>query len=80
MMEVIIIRPTETKSYLARSLDLNTKTGNRIILPGHAPSLFMLANKATVKITLDTGHLTTLSLGGGIVEVQRTLVRIIVNE
>lgn len=80
MMEVTIIKSTESASYLARALEVTTVTGNRIVLPGHAPALFLLQPRSLVIITLADGSTKQTHLSGGIIEVMRTLVRIIAEE
>ncbi len=80
-MKLRIVTPTASHTYTIDWVELNTLDGNRIIQPGHAPAVFVLAPNYDLlfKTSADGEQIFPIS-HGGIVEVTRLETTVIVQQ
>ncbi len=55
-------------------IEAQTPTGNFTILPGHAPMIVILAPNKELTMELDDGSTTLMTIAGGILEITRVSV------
>lgn len=60
-------------------VELQTKAGNLIIQPEHAPMILELQPNTPVRYCLETSKQNTVQLAGGIVHITRTSVTILID-
>lgn len=78
-MELHIIGPTSSQSFAINWLEAHSTTGNFVIKPGHAPMIALLAPNKELSMELPDGSLTLLTIPGGILEVTRTSITLILS-
>lgn len=76
-MELQIIGPTSSQSLDIRWIDVTTKQGNFVILPGHAPMIILLAPNKEVTMERADGSTVVMTVAGGFLEVTRTSLMLI---
>ncbi len=76
-MELKLIGPTSSQSIEINWLEAQTAQGNFVIKPGHAPMIVLLAPNKELSMELLDGSLTLMTLAGGILEVNRTSITLI---
>ncbi len=80
-MVVQIIRPTGKKKITVSWLEVDTNVGNFVIQRGHAPMILTLPAKKLITILLTSGKQETIEVpSGGILEVQRDSLKLLLNE
>lgn len=79
-MELKIVSPEETKTHKISWLELNTKVGNFIVQPGHAPMIVSLAEDKEVLFCLENGKQETFTPTAGIAEITRISATLILNQ
>ena len=70
-MELKIVAPEGTKIYEIIWLELNTKAGNFVIQPEHAPMIVSLTPDKDVIYCLKNGKQEIIAPTGGIAEITR---------
>lgn len=76
-MELKLIGPTSSQTMEVNWLEVQTVQGNFIIQPGHAPMIVLLAPNKELNMELLDGSHTLMTIVGGILEVSRTSVTLI---
>lgn len=79
-MELNIVGPTHRKTVLVSWVELETNVGNIVIQPGHAPMILVLARKKPVTFSLQQGTQETLDVSGGIAQVTREAINLMLND
>ncbi len=77
-MELKFIGPTSSQVMNIRWLEVQTHDGNFVIKPGHAPTIVILAPNKELTMELEDGSTTLITIAGGILEVTRTSVTLLV--
>ena len=76
-MELHLIGPTSSQVLEMNWLEVQTLGGNFTIKPGHAPLIVLLAANKELSMELLDGSLTIMTIAGGILEVTRTALTLI---
>lgn len=76
-MELKLIGPTSSQTMEINWLEVQTLHGNFVIKPGHAPMIVLLAPNKELSMELLDGSLTLMTIAGGILEIQRTFITLI---
>lgn len=76
-MELTLIGPTSSQHINVNWLEVQTLAGNFVIKPGHAPMIVVLAPNKELTMELHDGSLTLMTIAGGILEIQRTFITLI---
>ena len=71
-MELKLIGPTESQKMEINWVEIQTLQGNFVIKPGHAPLIALLAPNKEMSMELLDGSVTVMTIPGGILEVTRT--------
>lgn len=74
------IRPTSETTTLINWISIETTTGNRLVKKGHEPLLTRLRPNTELTLETDEHVITSMTLPGGIVQITRTDITIIVDE
>lgn len=77
LIKVFVMSPTSSTIFQAEWLDVNTSTGNFVIMPGHAPLVAQLAAKKNLVIGLEDGTQKIINVNDGILEVNRDTATIL---
>jgi F0F1-type ATP synthase epsilon subunit len=77
MINLTLISPDVVREFCIEWIEITTTTGNRVILPGHAPLVEQLVPKKTVTMKLPGGALKTIVLENGIVSITRDAILIV---
>ena len=77
-MELKIIRPTSSQKLKINWLEAQTNEGNLVIMPGHTPMVVLLAPNKELSIELWDCTRTLMTIAGGILEVTRTAITLII--
>lgn len=80
MFEVALISPTSQRTVSAAWLECETPRGNIVILQGHAPLVTALKPYTEVRFQNEQGAIEAIELAGGVVEVLRNSVTIIIDQ
>lgn len=80
MFEVAFITPTSNRTIIVTWLECETPRGNLIILKGHAPLVTALKPYCEVRFQNQNGTVEAVELSGGVVEVLRNSVTIIIDQ
>lgn len=80
MFEVALITPTSNRTILVTWLECETPRGNLVIQKGHAPLVTALKPFSEVRFKNEDGSVETVELAGGVVEVLRNSVTIIIDQ
>ena len=78
-MKLILVSPFSHKELEAAWIELNTPTGNLMILPEHAPTIVSLSPDQTLTYCLKSGKKETIMVHRGIAEIGRHSATIIVD-
>lgn len=76
-MEFKLIGPTSSQSIAINWLEVQTLHGNFVIQPGHAPTIVLLAPNKEISMELHDGSVTVMTIAGGILEVTRTVLTLL---
>lgn len=76
-MELKLIGPTNAQSMEINWLEVQTLEGSFVIQPGHAPMIVLLAPNKELSMELQDGSITLMTIAGGILEVTRTYLTLI---
>lgn len=76
-MELKLIGPTSSQNMEINWLEVQTLKGNFVIKPGHAPLIVLLAPNKELTMELLDGSMTLMTIPGGILEVSRTSLTLI---
>lgn len=79
-MNLQIVSPKFHKDVAIVWLELNTDIGNFVIQPGHAPTVFVLAQNKKVTYCLTTGKQESVVVPRGIADITRTHATVIIHE
>lgn len=80
-MDIHIIRPTGKKKITVSWIEVNTDVGNFVIQRGHAPMILTLPEKQPIRVLLTSGKEEIIEVpSGGILEVQRESLKLLLNE
>lgn len=71
-MELKLVGPTSSQTMAINWLEVQTLHGNFVIMPAHAPMVVLLAHNKEVTMELEDGSTTLMTIAGGILEVTRT--------
>lgn len=80
MFEVALITPTANRTVLVAWLECETSRGSLVIKEGHAPLVMALKPYSEIKFENEQGVVESLELSGGIAEVVRNSVTIILDQ
>ena len=78
-MELEIITPSSKETSTINWLELNTPTGNLVLLTGHAPSIDTLIPGKEIIFEHINGEQESILIQDGIVHITRTSATIIIN-
>lgn len=70
-MQLRIIGPTRSQKMDVNWIEVQTDTGNYVFKDGHAPIVLILSKNKEIKLEFNDGATTLMSIGGGIIEVNR---------
>jgi F0F1-type ATP synthase epsilon subunit len=76
-MNVQLVGPDSLREFSVEWLEVTTKSGNRVILPGHTPFIEQLMVQKPILMKMPGGALKTIPLEGGVMSVDRTTVLIV---
>lgn len=76
-MNFTLIGPTNSQTLEVKWLEVQTLQGNFTIKPGHAPMIIVLAPNKEISMELQDGSTTLMTVAGGILEVTRTDVTLL---
>lgn len=76
-MNLTLISPDTVREFTIEWLEVMTTTGNRVILPGHAPLIEQLVPKKSITMKLPGGAFKTIPLESGLLSVTREAVLIV---
>ena len=76
-MELKLVGPTRAQSMNIHWLEVQTQQGNFVIMPGHAPMVVLLAHNKEITMELEDGSTTLMTIVGGILEVTRDSLTLI---
>jgi len=79
-MEFAIIRPTKTITHQVNWIELESNKGNLVIMPGHAPTFLLTKPQSTVTWESTANAIESLTIGSGIVHVDRTKTTLIIDK
>jgi F0F1-type ATP synthase epsilon subunit len=79
-MNLTILTPEEKKIMHIAWIEINTSAGNFVIQPNHAPTIFSISPHQPITICLTNGKQETFTKPGGILEVQRDSVLLLVDQ
>lgn len=77
MITLIVASPEHRQEIPITWLEINTPSGNFVILPGHAPMIITLTPNAPVTYCLSSGHQKSIDVVGGIAHITRTEVTLL---
>ena len=80
MFELALITPTSHRTLLVTWLECQTPRGSLVIKKGHAPLVTALKPYCEVRFQDEHGSIEALELSGGVVEVLRNSVTIIIDQ
>jgi F0F1-type ATP synthase epsilon subunit len=78
-MDLTISSPNELTKKAVAWISVDTTAGNFTIMPGHAPTIVQLKNHSVLVMGFSTGKQETLLIPGGVAEVSRTGVTVLLN-
>lgn len=76
-MNITLVSPDSLREFTVEWIDVRTTEGHRIIMHGHAPLIAQLTPQQTISMKLPGGAVKSLLIPGGIMNVNRTEVIII---
>jgi len=79
-MQLDIIGPTSSQTLHINWLEVQTLEGNFTIKPGHAPLIVLLAPNKELSMELEDKSITIMTIAGGILEVSRTMLTLILTQ
>lgn len=77
-MELQIVGVDQKEHFSIVWVELQTKTGNLIIQPDHAPMILELQQKSQVRFCLDNTKQKSIEIAAGIAHVTRNSVTILI--
>jgi F0F1-type ATP synthase epsilon subunit len=77
-MELTIVRPMSSQTIEINWLEAHTEQGNYVIMPGHSPMVILLAPNKELSLELEDLTRTQMSIPGGILQVTRTAVTLLI--
>lgn len=75
-----IVTPIKETTFEVEWLEIETPVGNRVILPHHAPLIAALKPRSTLLYKLVDGQENSCFVLSGVIEVDRTRARVIIND
>ena len=79
-MKLKIIGPEGTQIHEILWVELNTKAGNFVIQPGHHPMVVSLDENKEVAFCLKTGKQSSFSPPGGVAEITRNSITLLLTQ
>lgn len=79
-MQLIIIRPDKKEEFDVTWVEFNTPTGNYIIQPGHAPTIFALNEHQPFIYCLKNGKQEVVMPKRAVAEITRNIITILLND
>lgn len=80
-MDIEIIKPSGKKKITVSWIEVTTPVGNFVIQRGHAPTILTLLPKHAIQVLLTSGKQESIEVPlGGIMEVQRDTVKLLLHE
>lgn len=76
-MKFTIMSPTSLQTVDVNWVEVETEQGNFVIKPGHEPMIVMLAQNKELSMELTDGSNTILTIAGGILEITRDKVTLL---
>ncbi len=77
-MELKIVRPMSAQTLDINWLEAQTEQGNFVVLPGHTPMVILLSPDKELSIELSDGARTQMTIAGGILQVTRTSITLLI--
>ncbi|MBN2266954.1 MAG: hypothetical protein JW725_01250 [Candidatus Babeliaceae bacterium] len=68
-----LITPASKESWEVKWVEINTPSGNRVIQPGHAPTVALLKPRSIVRFLQDE-KIEKFEIGEGVCRIERTSV------
>jgi F0F1-type ATP synthase epsilon subunit len=78
-MKLKIISPENEQEFEVAWLDIETSAGNFVILEGHVPMIVTIDPNKQFSFCLKNGKQEIVACDGGIVEINRDLVKILLS-
>lgn len=78
-MKLFLVSPFAHKEIIVAWIEVNTPSGNLIILPGHAPTIVSLSPEQPLTYCLKNGKKETILVHRGMAEVSRDRATIVVD-
>lgn len=79
-MQLIIIRPDRKEEFDVTWVEFNTPTGNYIIQPGHAPTIFALNERQPFIYCLKNGKQEVVMAQRAVAEITRANVTVLLSQ
>jgi F0F1-type ATP synthase epsilon subunit len=76
-MQFTLIGPTSSQSLDVQWIEVQTLEGNFVVKQGHVPMIIALAPNKELSMELNDGSTTLMTIAGGILEISRTAVRLL---
>lgn len=76
-MKFNIIKPISSQVMEVNWIEFNTSTGSFIVLEGHAPLIATIEENREITVELQDGSVTVMTTSGGILEVNRDSVTLL---
>jgi F0F1-type ATP synthase epsilon subunit len=76
-MQFTLIGPTSTQTLEVKWVEVQTREGNFVIKQGHIPMIIALAPNKELSMELNDGSTTVMTIAGGILEVTRTAITLL---
>jgi F0F1-type ATP synthase epsilon subunit len=79
IMKMLLISPFAQRDVTVAWIELNTPTGNLIILPGHAPTIISISPDTPLTYCLKNGKKETILVHRGMADIGRDVATIMVD-
>lgn len=79
-MQLTLMSPTNSQIIEINWLEVQTDKGNFVIQPGHMPMIVLLTPNQELTMELLDGSVTLMSITGGILEITRTAVTLLITQ
>lgn len=79
LLELEIIKPTESKKLQVEWIEVEGVNGNFIVGPNHIPLISLLAAKGKISYQLPDGKKVSFDVSGGLIKVENNKALILLN-
>lgn len=78
-MKLLLISPLHKEEMAIAWIELESKTGNFVIQPGHAPMIIQLKPQSTSTCLLRSGKQKTFAISNGVAHITRDSVTLLLD-